>query len=196
MKMKKKEIIDNCKKILSKSRLSKKDANFVSDVYELRWGKSKNNKFSMGRPSNPLYKNYKCFFCNGKEFSYMKCVYIPKDEQEHKNRVKRAFRTAIDYQVTEFRKKGKHVDHVIPFHVIMSDFFIDNNLYFKDVSVYEKGIDWFIKDRKILANWEYYHAKNAKLRVISAQENIRKGREEDLQMYLYRKKRGQTYDRT
>ena len=194
--MKKKEIIEKCKKILSKSRLSKKDTEFIRYVYELRWGNSKKSKFSMGKPSNPLYNKYKCFFCNGKEFSYMKCVYVPKDEKEHEIRVKRAFRTAIDYQVTPLRKKGKHVDHVIPFHVILSDFFIDNKLYFKNISVYEKGIDWFIGDNNLLEKWMKYHLENAKLRTISAKENMRKGREEDLQMYLYRKKRGQTYDRT
>lgn len=194
--MKKKELIDKCKMILKKKSLNKSDESFVRYIYELRWGNSKGVEFSIGKPSNHLYNNYNCFLYNGEPFSYKKCIYIPSEEQEHITRVKRAFRTAIDYQIKPLREKGKHVDHIIPFHVLMSDFFIENDIYFSKVDVYEVDVDWFISDNVLLDKWCCFHLKYAKLRVISAKENMRKGREEDLQLYLYRKSLNQTYDRT
>lgn len=114
-----------------------------------------------------------------------------------KKKVLQAFRSEIDPQVAPLRAAGKHVDHIIPFHVLLSDFLLD-----RGYTVLTVQVDWhpedktkfIVVDRELANAWIGYHLQHAKLRVISAAENLRKGGEEDLAIYRYRLARGETYD--
>ena len=144
----------------------------------------------------------RCFFYshnNGEtwiDFSFMKSL-SPR-ENVIKERATCAFRHEVDYQIAGFRKKGMHVDHIIPFHVLLSDFLNGKKMKIDEVGTVEiaaKFTTRILIDRNLAEEWQEYHLKHAKLRLITPVENRRKGWCEDLALYRYRKSIGQTYDR-
>ena len=128
-------------------------------------------------------------------FSYTKAIRNQDDKGECKTRALQAFRWAIDSTIQPFRKKGMHVDHIIPFHIILSDFMLDKKIGFSDVDTYSDQWGRKLSDKKLARDFKEYHDSVAKLRVIKATDNLVKGATEDLAIYRYRLERGETYDK-
>lgn len=126
-----------------------------------------------------------------------------------------AFRNAIYEQVKNFREKelknnkrfaqlseknpyNVHTEHIVPFHLLLSDFCRDNQLKLREINIRETerwGRQTFeIIDTKILRAWQKYHQKYSQLRLITKEENLAKAAEADLPLYQYKKARGETYD--
>ncbi|MGL5077480.1 MAG: hypothetical protein ACRDBG_16860 [Waterburya sp.] len=109
-------------------------------------------------------------------------------------RVKAAFRKAINPQIKQFRRdnnyrlkngyycpisklrivnwKQAHVDHIYPFSSLLADFCMQNNLSLRAIDLNRKGE---IKDNELQEKWCQYHRLNAKLGILSKEANIRKG---------------------
>jgi len=180
-----------------KKRLTGVALKFAKWVYIRRMkGSIKGVKFSVDKVGN-----HNCFHADGEPFSFTKAVKNQDYDGQHKSNVLEAFRSAIDEQVSPLREKGKHVDHIIPFHVILSDFMLDRKIGFKDIEYYDGAVfpAGFVKkqlaDDDLRLDFEKYHRKVARLRVIPISENLRKGATEDLAIYRYRLNRGETYDK-
>ncbi len=108
-------------------------------------------------------------------------------------RVKAAFRKAINPQIKQFRrhnnallKKGfhcpithlritnwkqAHVDHIYPFISLLADFCLENKLSLGVVELNKKGE---IKDDSLLAAWREFHQLNARLGILSKEANLKK----------------------
>jgi hypothetical protein len=180
--------------------LNEEDSEIAKSFYELRFGvmPCRDTKFLIDSDGY----GYKCFHYTRKNespnhFSFVKS--LKSEVAINKRNVLVAFRVAVDDQVQPLRKRGYHVDHVVPFHVLLSDFLRDRKLSLFDVHVVADecairyGI-YLLADQEIKHSWAEYHKKHAKLRTITARENLRKGGAEDLPLYFYRRKRNETYD--
>ena len=180
--------------------LNEEDSEIAKSFYELRFGVTPHWDIKFFIDSDGY--GYKCFHYtqedgNTDHFSFVKAL---KSEVAIKKRnILTAFRVAVDDQVQPFRRRGYHVDHVVPFHVLLSDFLRDGNLNLFNVQVVadecavKYGI-YLLVDQELKQGWAEYHKKYAKLRTITARENLRKGGAEDLPLYFYRRKRNETYD--
>jgi hypothetical protein len=180
--------------------LNEEDSEIAKSFYELRFGVAPYWDIKFFIDSDGY--GYKCFHHTYEDgsvdhFSFVKAL-NSKVATKKKN-VLVAFRVAVDDQVQPFRRRGYHVDHVVPFHVLLSDFLRDRKLNLFDVQVAEDecavkyGI-YLLVDQELKQGWAEYHKKYAKLRTITARENLRKGGAEDLPLYFYRRKRNETYD--
>jgi hypothetical protein len=179
--------------------LNKKDSKIAADFYSLRFGTtpSKDTKFFI---SSDGY-GYKCIHFENKygvdHFSTKKA--LNEKNQNQKRNILAAFREAVEYQIIPLRKSGYHIDHIIPFHVLLSDFLNDKRMKLFDVEIdpleHPSRLGLYILSNYTLKNeWQEYHRKHARLRIVEPQENLSKAAELDVPMYRYRKKRGETYD--
>ena len=196
-KLNKKQLTEKCRDILSKKPrvLGKRDTVFVRWLYSRRFEDSESiKKFSVGVTNIKGCKNYNAFQADGNIFSYIKCINCDP-LKIMKRRVLEAARCAIYNQIAPLRKKGMHVDHIIPFHVLFSDWIIENDLTLEDIKTKDGYCSSEMEDKELESSWSTFHKENAKLRVITAKENMRKGATEDLALYRYRRSRGETYDR-
>lgn len=129
----------------------------------------------------------------------------------------KAFRNSVYDQIKVFREKelkkkkntrlsslsqadcyNVHVDHIIPIHVLISDFLKDKELKLQDVELI-KGKhfnieSYFLKDEKLKEEWEIYHRQHARLQIVTKEENLSKAGTYDIPLYRYRLKREETYD--
>lgn len=134
-----------------------------------------------------------------------------------KNDYFKAFRNAVYDQIKAFRDKEiekpenkhlkllnkkdpflVHTDHIIPMHILTSDFLGDRGIEFKDIEL-QKIIkfntdNYEIKDEELRKEWRAYHKKNARLKLMKMQENLSKAGSYDVPLYRYKAKRGETYD--
>ena len=180
--------------------LDEKDAEIAKSLYELRFGYPPESDFKFFIDSDGY--GYKCFHHidnngNVDHFSFRKA--LSKKPTISKRNILTAFRVAVDEQVNPYRRKGYHVDHIVPFHVLLSDFLRDKGLSLSDIKIEENCSDirygvYLLVDESLRHEWESYHKKHARLRTVTKEENLRKGGQEDLPLYLYRRKRNETYD--
>ena len=171
---------------------------FAKWVYSRRRGNPKNIEFfAVLREGNNNCFHYFDDENNCLErMSFAKAIRNQDDKGEQKTRVLEAFRWAIDDTIKPLRKKGMHVDHIIPFHIILSDFMLDRQIGFSDIEIHSDLLDnKQLSDSTLKAAFKEYHDSVAKLRVIPAKDNLVKGATEDLAVYRYRLKRGETYDK-
>ena len=180
--------------------LNEEDSEIARSFYELRFGIVPHWDIRFLIDSDGY--GYKCFHCtqedgNTDHFSFVKA--LKSEVAIKKKNILTAFRVAVDDQVQPFRRSGYHVDHIVPFHVLLSDFLRDSKLNLFDVQIVadeysiKYGI-YLLVDQELKRGWTEYHKKYAKLRTITAKENLRKGGAEDLPLYFYRRKRNETYD--
>lgn len=91
---------------------------------------------------------------------------------------KKAARQEIDYLMSEYRIKGKHVDHAHPltFDVLLANFCHDHRINPRKVLI-EANVGQVVKrnfaDRAMAESWKKYHEQHAVLRVISSEENLK-----------------------
>lgn len=169
-----------------------------------------------------------CFWYKNKEntwedFSYKKAIAPESQRIENKagsqslfkKDVLEAFRMAVYYQIKSFREKeiekhpklkelsqkdpyNVHTDHIVPFHLLVSDFLRDKNMTLGDVKIKVKEV--FGSPHKVLANeslkeeWESYHKEHARFQLLEAFDNLSKAGKYDIPLYHYKKKRQETYD--
>jgi hypothetical protein len=175
-------------------KLKGKDLEFILELLKYHPEYKEKTKFGVKGivvRTYPLKKDTKQFRIitdDGREieFSYLKCIY-PKT---HKQKVMRAFREAIADQIIEFKKKyfkknkpakcqvsrkpitwyNCHVDHVIPFKVLVEQFLKEHNLTFDDIEIEDSPIENRpprIKDENLRHAWQEFHKKHAILRVVA-----------------------------
>lgn len=110
-------------------------------------------------------------------------------EQKKKLDLSQSMRKAIQEQINEFRKGEKkiclnckesncemHVDHVVKFKKLQDDFFIkyeNIDIEIEDDNFF--GGRKFIEDSKISNKWKKYHKKNAVLRILCKDCNLKLG---------------------
>lgn len=179
--------------------LNKQDSKIAEDFYSLRFGTAPVNGTKFFIDSDGY--GYKCIHFKNKygfdHFSTKKA--LNENKQNQKKNILVAFRQAVEYQIIPMRKPGYHIDHVIPFHVLLSDFLNDKGMKLFDVNI-EPLYDpsrlglYILSDHELKDMWQEYHKQNAKLRLIEPQENLSKGGSIDVPLYRYRKKRGEAYD--
>lgn len=128
-------------------------------------------------------------------FSYRWCLdQAPNDLQ----RARFAFRHEIQDQIIAFKKEmfaqrsvaicavsGRllhwpeaNVDHEPPLHALRDAFLLSAGLNLLDVAVQpwvEGEHRYLFTDRSLAARWSRYHAEHARLRIVLAEENARKG---------------------
>lgn len=126
-----------------------------------------------------------------------------------------AFRASVYDQIKSFREKELkknstlalldredsfkvHTDHIIPMHLLISDFLRDKGIKLKDVEITK--IPKFNMEVYILADkifekeWQVYHKQKARLKLLTCEENLIKAGSQDLPLYYYKKSRSETYD--
>jgi hypothetical protein len=140
---------------------------------------------------------------------------IKKVKGNAKSDILSAFRVSVYDQTKSFReaelKKNPklaamsakraydvHTDHVVPMHLLIADFLGDRGMKLKDVPV--RKIIWFgvdnyeIDDPKLRKDWVKYHKQHAKLKLLTCTENLSKAGSQDVPLYNYKKRRGESYD--
>jgi len=147
----------------------------------------------------PIYGgNTRCFWLSrsdgsSTDFSWRECIYPTPLKQ----RVKRAFRNAVDDQVYSFKRLyfdntddpqcalsderiefvGSHVDHIPPddFDDLTKRFLFDERLRFDQVVVISTEDGQFgdsLADEDLSRRWQEYHREHAHLRVVSGKANL------------------------
>ncbi len=121
------------------------------------------------------------------DFSFIACLTPPSHGQE----VKHAFREEVRDQIAEFRAaqsagglcpvtgdlltEDAHVDHVMPFIQLTSDFLACYNLEDNDIRVTKTtdGQTRTLFTNRFLANlWKSFHLEHAQLRLVSKRANL------------------------
>jgi len=134
------------------------------------------------------------------DFSFHHAMKTQK--QKSRDCVIEAFRHEISHQVMEFRcskgvlgNKNYHADHIIPFHVLISDFLRDEGLKWEQIETLEVENPIHhrdcLRDRELAERWRLYHEHNAKLQVLEANDNYNKRNTFDMTLWRYRKTRGE-----
>ena len=116
--------------------------------------------------------------------------------------VKRAFRSEVNEYCRTVKsnllksspvKTGLHLDHVVPLHHLIYTFLSRKDIDIKDIQVKPstnpiyKGDMEFI-DRDLAQEWYDFHKEFSELRLISEEENLSKGRKEDMALWRFNKK--------
>jgi hypothetical protein len=120
------------------------------------------------------------------DISWVVAVTCKPSEESDK---KLAARNEIAYQISEFRKQNtqsvcelcgeemtdadaKHVDHTAPFDLLFYWFFKDiTNAESRDTGIRREFVD-----RRLAERWQKYHRENARLRMVHATCNLKRGR--------------------
>jgi len=136
---------------------------------------------------NTKYKQFVLHRTDGShtEFSYIKCV---DGEVPFSRLFAAACRTAIDPQIQEFRalhtaqeNNGTHVDHhITSFKRIVDDFYHNNPIPPDNVVILGFGdneTSKYFADKELEKRFADYHRSRATLKLIPAQENLRKKRD-------------------
>jgi hypothetical protein len=119
---------------------------------------------------------------------------IVKKKRSKNEKIKQAFRKEIKTQISNFRRKNNHilkkgyfcpltnkkiinwlqahVDHIVPFWSILSDFIILRGIDFESVALNRKG---YLSDVNLSDEWQSYHLEHAKLQILSVEANLKKG---------------------
>lgn len=76
---------------------------------------------------------------------------------------------------------------------------LDRGMTLQDVLIKQvknkNGNEYYVlANRTLSSEWELYHEKHAKLRLLTATENLSKAGKYDIPLYRYKKERLETYD--
>ncbi len=174
-----KEYITN---IIKRNVITKLEQEILKDVfvqhYKQKYGDikpTKNNiiNFYIGTKSHRRSKLNKCFsikYINEYDEIITDSIskkYFSGTSRPFKEQVSDFFRDVVDNDIKEFGedhniKPGQEVDHIYPFSNIVEDFMIP------EYRTYEL----ILKDKKYYKKvFKTYHHKNAKLQILSKQEN-------------------------
>jgi len=213
-----KQAIELARKALRRRKgaiLSGRDREVAAAFYELRRGEPLPDDVPISVDEGAHAKN-KCFFVldakskKWVDFSFMKA--LTEEPKNDKADVLKAFRCEVKGQIDGYRRSALeqspmlqtmfaldftsvHVDHIVPFHVLLSDFLRDRDLSVDDVEIEEVTLGVRqLCDRSLAQEWVAYHRRHAKLRLLPATENMSKGATLDLPLYRYRRDRQETYD--
>ncbi len=114
-------------------------------------------------------------------------------ESTLEEQIRTAFRHAIEYQVSHWRKQvfrdglrcpvfgdlltraNTHVDHDPPFEVLVEQFFVTEKLQLKDVSMSDPDNIW-LPEEPVLSAWRAYHWTNMRLQLVSIAGHYELGR--------------------
>lgn len=77
---------------------------------------------------------------------------------------------------TMARGIGLHVDHLVPFTMVLRDFLDFEGLDYSDVELEDKGLEAWFKNRDLATRWREYHTLFADLRLVHASCNLSRGR--------------------
>ena len=120
-------------------------------------------------------------------------LYFPDPAKTNRKNVLKALRGIVEPQIKQYRYglKGNqiiksavtgkpicgayHVDHVYPFIRLVEEWCRENSHDLETLEVTCKGASCRLKDTSIAESWFDYHMLNAKLQVLDASENVRKG---------------------
>lgn len=113
---------------------------------------------------------------------------FPKSAQEDESKLNRkralqALRSIISPQINQFRQSNKerlrggyyHIDHVYPFKLLVQEWCRDNELDLETIPVKCKGAACNLESVDMAESWFDYHLLNAKLQILEASENRKKG---------------------
>lgn len=108
---------------------------------------------------------------------------IPDPGKTNRKRVLQSLRAIIEPQIKEFRRANVeklrggvyHVDHVYPFKLLVQEWCRENGLDLETIEVKCRGATCCLASTSLAESWFDYHSLNAKLQVLDASENIRKG---------------------
>ena len=203
------------------------DYNFVLWIFQQRRPLAVIDDSLIFRVSLGGDNKYNCFWSKQGDsdwdaFSYKKALepYAQKIENIEgsiysKGDYLKAFRNVVYDQIKSFRdkelKKNKvyaalakedpyniHTDHVVPMHLLISDFLNDRGMKLGDVQLCKIRLfntdQYWLKDESLRIEWEAYHRTNAKLKLVTKEENLSKAGSHDVPLYNYKKKRAETYD--
>lgn len=164
------------------------------------------------RPDIRAIENYsgKCFqaFIGGQwlSFSYYKAC--TGKRAENRQKIKEAFRFEVRYQIVNFREdelekpenaslrkayrrncRSVHVDHRVPFHLLLQNFLDMEGLALEDVKVRHYKQDFrILSNRKLARRWHEFHLEYADLRLVTARDNMSKAVDFDLPLWRYSRK--------
>lgn len=117
----------------------------------------------------------------------------PDISKVNRKNVLKALRGIIEPQIKQFRDSVKgqtvvksavsgkpvlgayHVDHVYPFIRLVEEWCRENEYDLETIEVACRGVCCKLKDSSIAESWFDYHLLNAKLQVLDASENTKKG---------------------
>lgn len=165
---------------------------------------------------------YKYGTRNWESFSYRKALESKEQKIVSKDNITysktdylQAFRYSVYDQIKSFRERELrknstlaaldkedyfkvHTDHVIPMHLLISDFLRDRGMKLKDVEITKTpkfNMEVYIlADKAFEKEWQVYHKQKARLKLLTCEENWSKASSHDLPLYYYRKSRLETYD--
>jgi len=113
---------------------------------------------------------------------------FPKSVQEDESKLNRrralqALRSIITPQIDQFRKENRekirggchHIDHVYPFKLLVQEWCRDNSLDLETIPVKCRGASCNLESVDMAESWFDYHLLNAKLQILEASENRKKG---------------------
>lgn len=112
------------------------------------------------------------------DWSYRHCLYPPS----HKQEVLKALRYVIRPQIEALNAlPGEHVDHEFPltFQALVDMFLREKSLTYDDISVnptIDNDVVTRLADPTLSEAWFLFHKINAKLRIVSAKQNLSAGR--------------------
>jgi hypothetical protein len=119
---------------------------------------------------------------------------VVKKKASRTEKIKQAFRKEIKTQISNFRRRNNHVlksgyycpltkkkiinwrqahvDHIVPFWSILSDFILLRGLEFQSITLNRKG---YLSDSNLSDDWQAYHLEHAQLQILSIEANLKKG---------------------
>lgn len=113
---------------------------------------------------------------------------FPKSALEDESKLNRkralqALRSIISPQIDQFRQSNRerlrggyyHIDHVYPFKLLVQEWCRDNSLDLETIPVKCRGASCSLESVDMAESWFDYHLLNAKLQILEASENRRKG---------------------
>lgn len=208
-------------------RKKNKDYNFILWIFKQRRPSIEIDDTLLFKVDIGLDNKWNCFwFAKANDeweaFSYKKAFESDSRKIENvqgitysKSDYLHAFRNTVYDQIKGFRERelkksptlaaldaedsfSVHTDHVIPMHILISDFLNDKGLKLPDIEL-EKKHNWnieiyLLKEGELSEEWQNYHQAHARLRLITREENLSKAGTQDIPLYNYRKKRAETYD--
>lgn len=108
---------------------------------------------------------------------------LPDPSHINRKQALQALRSIIEPQIKEFRRANLerlrgglyHIDHVYPFKLLVEGWCRENQIDLETLSVKCRGVTCRLASTDLAESWFDYHALNARLQVLDASENIRKG---------------------
>jgi hypothetical protein len=183
----------------AKSSLAAEDFSFVSDLLAIHPESEQKIGCGISRifvDFDAQYHRNKCFYLerhdgSSTDFSWVSCI----DGRNIRRETFDAFRNAVTDQIDSFKSKqllagifcpytseslhngNCHVDHESPltFYNLVNNFIAEKSISILDVKISAPEDNQFtanLIDKNFIEQWQKYHLKTAKLRVISQTGNL------------------------